>query len=144
MDSFFSESDLIFSYTTKQAVIDGELVVVPVEKREEVGIKFPVYMTRSVWNRYVQVPVEMEGQQDLSGRLWDVLFMFALQARKTSSDRLIFRFVCQIPVQCEWLDNELKAGDDSLLRGISLKAVIQAQDFDDPSPAIFIMLPNED
>jgi hypothetical protein len=29
-------------------------------------------------------------------------------------------------------------------REITLKAVIQGKDFDDPSPAIFIMKPNED
>jgi hypothetical protein len=33
---------------------------------------------------------------------------------------------------------------DRMMRTITLKAVIQAQDFDDPSPAIFIMKPQED
>ena len=143
-NSFFSESDLIFSFTTKDAVADGLLIRVTDKQSKEVGIKYPVYMTETVWKRYVEVPEEMKSMQDLSGRLWDVLYMFALQAKKFSGSTLFFDFVCQMPCQKQYLENEKKADDNCLVRGVRLKSTIQAQDVDDPSPAIFIMMPDED
>jgi hypothetical protein len=43
----------------------------------------------------------------------------------------------------DWEKNE-KIDGDRLIRTVTLKAFITAQDFDDPSPAIFIMKPDED
>ena len=76
---------IVSTYSTKEAVADGFLVKVDSKAAKEASIKFPVYLTRAVWNKYVEVPKGMEGVQDLSGRLWDVLYMFAFHARNVSS-----------------------------------------------------------
>jgi len=140
----FSKDDIIFSYTTKQAVADGVLVKADSEQSSRAAIKFPVYFTDTVWNRYVLIPEEFKGIQDLNGRLGDILFMFAFQAKKCSGSVLNFQFTCQVPKASEWLGNEKKSSISFQHRDVKLKAVITAQDIDDPSPAIFIMLPWED
>lgn len=137
--------EIVSTYSTKQAVDDGFLVKVASESSKEVGIKFQVYLTRAVWDKYVEVPKGMELVQNLSGRLWDVLFMFAFHARNVSSNFLQFDFISFMPDEGNWEPNEkLESPENRLNRLVTLKAVIQAQDFDDPSPAIFIMKPNED
>lgn len=137
--------EIIPTYSTKQAVDDGFLVKVDGEASKEAGIKFPVYLTRAAWDKYVEVPKGMEQVQNLSGRLWDVLFMFAFHARNVSSNFLQFDFISFMPDEGNWEANEkLESPENRLNRQVTLKALIQAQDFDDPSPAIFIMKPNED
>lgn len=137
--------EIVSTYSTKQAVSDGYLVKVDAEASKETGIKFPVYLTRAAWDKYVEVPKGMEQVQNLSGRLWDVLYMFAFHARNVSSNYLQFDFISFMPDEGNWEPNEkLESTENRLNRLVTLKAVIQAQDFDDPSPAIFIMKPNED
>ena len=137
--------EIVSSYSTKQAVDDGFLVKVDSEASKEAGIKFPVYLTRAVWDKYVEVPKGMEQVQNLSGRLWDVMFMFAFHARNVSSNFLQFDFISFMLDEGNWEANEkLETEENRFNRLVTLKAVIQAQDFDDPSPAIFIMKPNED
>jgi hypothetical protein len=140
----FLKDDIIFSYTTKQAVEDGVLVKANSKLSAGSAIKFPVYFTSTVWNKYVKVPEEFKGVQDFNGRLGDILFMFAFQAKKCSEPVLNFQFTCQVPKASEWLKNEVKSSISFQHRDVRLKAVISAQDIDDPSPAIFIMLPWED
>ena len=65
------------------------LVTVDDKISEEAGIVFPVLMTGTVWNRYIRKPDGME-RQDMDGRLWDLLFMFAVQARKSEGGALLF------------------------------------------------------
>jgi len=140
-----NEWEIISTYSTKQAVADGFLVKVESDSSKEAGIKFPVYITRAAWDKYVEVPVGMERFQNLSGRLWYILYMFAFVARKTDSSTMDFVFYCAIPDLGNWEKHEaLEDKNNRQLRRVTLKSVIQAQDFDDPSPAIFIMKPNED
>jgi len=136
--------DIIFSYTTKQAVEDGVLVKADSTQSSRVAIKFPVYFTDTVWHRYIKVPDEFKGIQDINGRLGDILFMFAWQAKKCSGSVLSFKFTCQVPNAMPFTSNEAKSSISFQHRDVNLKAVITAQDIDDPSPAIFIMLPWED
>lgn len=140
----FDKEDLISVYSTRQAVEDGMLVEVDRGISQEAGIRFPVLMTRAVWDRYVEVPDGLKVPQDLEGRLWDVLSMFRLEAQKagSASDMRFSLYVVMARAQ-EWLPNESRASS-RLHRMVMLKAVIQARDFDDLSPAIFIMTPQED
>ncbi|KOH42662.1 DUF6573 family protein [Sunxiuqinia dokdonensis] len=132
-------------YSTKQAVDDGYLIQVDQKISQEAGIRYPVYLTRAVWDKYVEVPEGMEGHQDQSGRLWDVLFMFAFFGRKETSSHLLFKLRVHLPNTDNWEHNEKVAErSNRLLREVTLKALVTAQDFDDPSPAIFIMKPFED
>ena len=136
---------IISTYTTKEAVEDGFLVRIEDDQSKEAGIKYPVYLTRSVWDKYVEVPEGMEGEQDQSGRLWDILFMFAMAARRTPGALLFYELICRIPDAGNWETNEkVLKGESRLNRLIRLKAVIGPQDIDDPSPGIFIMKPGED
>jgi hypothetical protein len=50
---------------------------------------------------------------------------------------------CRLPDKDDWLPNETFK-DDRLSRVATLKAICKANGIDDPQPAVFIMLPNED
>jgi len=143
MSDYFEGMKIISTYTTKEAVADGYLVRVADGQSKEAGIKYPVYLTRAVWDKYVEVPAGMQGEQDLSGRLWDILWMFMYAAKSCSSSLMMFKLNCRLPDKGDWEKNE-KMDGNRLTRTITLKGVIQGQDFDDPSPAIFIMKPGED
>ncbi|MFI5418105.1 MAG: DUF6573 family protein [Candidatus Lutacidiplasmatales archaeon] len=85
---------VIYGYSRAQGIDDGFLVDAgPMAKKA--GLSLPTVLTRSVWNRCVEVPKGLEGEQDEMGRLWDVLYLasFALRmaavAGKTG-DRLTF------------------------------------------------------
>ena len=67
----FEEADLIHRYTRAQAIEDGVLIDVSAVAREA-GIRYPVALTRAVWQRCVAVPHGVLFQ-DEAGRLWDVL-----------------------------------------------------------------------
>ena len=140
----FTNDDIIFSYTTKQAVEDGVLVKLNPEIVRETPVILPVYFTDTVWRRYVKVPEELKDTEDLNARIGDILFMFAFQAKKCSGSVLKFKFTCRIPKSRGTLINETKSDILFQYRDVGLKAVISAQDIDDPKPAIFIMLPSED
>ena len=134
----------IYSYTTKQAVEDGVLVKIDSGILKEIGIKFPVYLTDTVYRRYVQVPADAKDHQDLDGRLFDLLYMFAMTAKNTDSALMKFTFVCLLRQDAIAQANEKKSDLSPFHKEITLKAVCTAQDIDDASPAIFIMLPSED
>jgi hypothetical protein len=68
-ESTFGE--IVYAYTRKQAVADGVQVDVTTTA-QEAGIKFPVFITRGVFESYVAVPEGVNGQ-DEAGRLWDVI-----------------------------------------------------------------------
>src|SRR2546423_976436 len=76
----FSPEDIIHRYTRADALRDGVLIDVSATAREA-GIVWPVAVTRAAWERCVAVPPGV-ACQDESGRLWDVLFLLALAARR--------------------------------------------------------------
>ena len=65
--------EVIYSYTRAQAVADGVQVEVT-KTAQEAGIKFPVFLTRTVFDTLRAVPEGVTGQ-DEAGRLWDVVWM---------------------------------------------------------------------
>jgi hypothetical protein len=135
---------IVYSYTTKQAVEDGVLVKVDSGILTEIGIKFPVYLTDTVFRRYVEVPADARDHQNLEARLFDLLYMFAIAAKQTDSALLYYKFICLLRQDATSQANESKSDLSRFHKEIKLKAVISAQDIDDASPAIFIMLPSED
>jgi hypothetical protein len=137
-------NEIIFSYTTKQAVEDGDLFKVDTGILKEIGIKYPVYLTSVVYRRYVEVPADARDHQNLDGRLFDLLYMFAMSARQTDSALMDYKFICLLRQDATCQANERKSDLSRFYKEITLKAVITAQDIDDASPAIFIMLPSED
>jgi hypothetical protein len=122
--------EIIYAYTRKQALADGVQVDVSQVSREA-GIKFPVFLTRAVFDAYVTVPPDVSGQ-DEAGRLWDVVWMTRyaiLRARQDSA---------RIPVEL-YVRN-----DNGKPRLVKLVATCGPLDMDDPQPAITVMLPEED
>jgi hypothetical protein len=123
---------VVYSYTRKQALADGQQVEVSPAVAAEAGFRFPVFLTDTVYAEYVKVP-EGLSCQDEDGRLWDILTMLHHAIRNTPEgiDRIPFMFYVQ--------DEE---GKSPALA--TLHAVCSAKDIDDPSPAITVMLPEED
>jgi hypothetical protein len=58
--------EIIYAYTRKQAVADGVQVDVSQTAREA-GIRFPVYLTRAVYDAYVVVPEGVTCQDEPGG-----------------------------------------------------------------------------
>jgi hypothetical protein len=145
-DEVFGE--VIYSYTRAQAIADGVLVDLSdpsftfrpgLSILKEAGIKFPVAMTSAAFARTVQDPDTDEPLppgQDVSGRLWDVLTVFKLYARR--GGRTMFFPVC---VQ-NWVYADDKRTARTKQETVNLKAVCGPGDT--PAPVITIMMPDED
>ena len=138
------EFEIIHIYTTTEAIADGILMPIDETITKEAGIVYPVYFTRTVWDKYVEVPNGMEGLQDITGRLWDILLMFAIKARRCPSSVVFFQFICQVAPASPWERHETKPLKNHATREVHLKALCTPRDFNDPTPAIFIMKPHED
>ena len=135
----FSESDLVFSYTTKDAIRDGVLIPVPGIISGCCGINVPVYFNDSIWGAYVE-PLDKEKR---TGRMSEILLVLAKKARGFNGQILRFRVELEVDPAMDIQRNE-QPGPDDRYRTVELKSVINRHDVDDSSPAIFIMLPWED
>ena len=122
--------EVVYSYTRAQAVADGVQVEVT-KTAQEAGIRFPVFLTRTVYDAYVTVPPDVSGQ-DEAGRLWDVVWMLRFAIHRTSRgvERLPFALYVR--------------NDNRAAKLIKLIAVAGPLDIDDPAPAITVMMPDED
>jgi hypothetical protein len=122
--------EVIYAYTRKQALADGFQVDVTATA-QEAGIRFPVFLTRAVFDAYVTVPQGVTCQ-DESGRLWDIVWMlrFAIRKAQSGQDRLPFALYVR--------------NDNRRPKLVKLIATCGALDMDDPQPAITVMLPDED
>ena len=122
--------EVIYSYTRKQALADGVQVEVT-KTAQEAGIKFPVFLTRTVFDACVAVQEGVTGQ-DEAGRLWDICWMlrFAILRSHGHTDHL--------PVAV-YVRN-----DNHRAKLVKLIAQCGPLDMDDPAPAITVMLPDED
>ena len=127
-DSTFGK--FINSYTRKQALADGVQVDVT-STAKEAGIKYPVFLTRTMFDAYVAVPPGVHGQ-DEAGRLWDILWMtrHAIQQAEPGADRIVVELFVR--------------NDNRKPKLVKLLAVCSALDIDDAQPAITVMLEGED
>ena len=116
-------TELIYSYSRKQALEDGVLIDVS-EMAKEAGIKVPVALTQEMHATYIVTELN---DQDEQGRVWDTLFMLVLNAKNSRESiihyNVIFRMI----------------GDRD--ENATLKAVIGPGD--SAEPVITIMLPHE-
>jgi hypothetical protein len=81
LSSVFGE--VIFSYTRAQAIEDGRLVDVT-QVAQEAGFRFPTAITAALWADIETIPSN-HAYQDIQGRLWDVLYMAAGNARRNKN-----------------------------------------------------------
>ncbi len=135
----FSVSDLVFSYSTKDAVRDGVLIPIPGIISGCCGINVPAYFNDSVWGAYVE-PLDKEKR---TARMSKILLVLAKKARRYNGQILRFRLELEVDPFVAIERNE-QPGPDVRYRTVELKSVINGHDVDDPTPAIFIMLPWED
>ena len=121
---------VIFSYSRTQAIADGFQVDVT-KTAQEAGIRFPVFLTRAVFDTYVAVPEGIEGQ-DEAGRLWDILWMLRFAIRKAAAHGLIHvSFALYV------------RNDNCRPKLVKLVATCGALDMDDSQTAITVMMPDE-
>ena len=121
---------VVYAYTRSQAVADGFQIEVT-KTAGEAGIRFPVFLTRTVYDAFVTVPPDVAGQ-DEAGRLWDVVWMlrFAIRKAQTGQTRLPFALYVR--------------NDNRRPLLVKLVAMCGPLDMDDPQPAITVMMPDED
>jgi hypothetical protein len=122
---------IVFAYSRSQAIADGFQIEVT-KIAEEAGIKFPVFITRGVFELCVAIPPGVSCQ-DESGRLWDVVWMLRFAILKARPG------VQRIPVALY-----VRNSDTERPRLVKLIATVGPLDIDDPQPAITVMLPDED
>jgi len=70
--------EVIYAYTRKQAIEDGEQVLLTGEHAElarDAGWKYPVYLTRGVWDLIEQTVTSKTHCHILTGVLWNILLM---------------------------------------------------------------------
>jgi len=122
---------VIYQYTRSQAIADGFQIEVT-KTAQEAGIRFPVFITRGVYEQCVAVPPGVTGQ-DEAGRLWDVVWMlrFAIIRSQPGTSRLTVALY-------------VRNSDKHPARLTKLIATAGAVDIDDPAPAITVLLPDED
>ena len=120
----------IYTYTRRQALADGNQVDVT-PAAQEAGFRYPVFLTRAVYDAYVTIPPGVAGQ-DERGRLWDILNLtrFAIKRARLGHGRL--------PVAL-YVRN-----DNHRPRLVKLVATCGPIDIDDARPAITVMMPDED
>src|SRR5512137_2922950 len=123
--------DVVYTYTRSQAIADGFQIDVT-KIAQEAGIRFPVFITRGVYEQCVAVPPGVTGQ-DEAGRCWDLVWMlrFAIIRSRPGTSRLTVALY-------------VRNSDTHPPRLTKLIATAGAVDIDDPAPAITLMLPTED
>jgi len=126
---------VIYRYTRAQAIEDGVLIDAgPAAK--EAGFRWPVALTTAVWSDCVEWTDDdsrNQTHQDLSGRLWDVLWMAvsAIHLAREGSDQLNFKLY-RIPRDGRSINAELT----------DLKLIVGPGD--QGEPVVTILLPHED
>lgn len=130
----FTADDVVYAYTRAEAVADGVLVDVT-ETARGAGFKWPVALTAGAWEEFVawseEDTLRKGWPQDETGRLWDVLYMAAMAARKGDEEGDgIFEFI-RVP----------RAGASRKPERVQAK--LHCGPGDDGKPTVVISLPLE-
>ena len=138
-ENFWSDADVISTYTRAQAIEDGMLVpttdLVPDEPNFAVQAGFKVPVALSAELAALVIPNEREQRelwQSIKGRLWDVLSMARMYGRRQSGDTVYF------PCILRTLGRKDRDGRRSTYH---LKAVISGGD--QGEPVMTVMFRNE-
>lgn len=90
-DPIFGE--IIVEYSREEAILDGTLIDVSTLAREA-GFVYPVALSEALWQDIETIP-DAYPHEDVTGRLWDVLWMAYCAIRRDTSGRnpLIFTLI---------------------------------------------------
>jgi hypothetical protein len=119
----FEPEDLIFTYTTKQAIKDGYLVHIPEKITQSFGVKFQALISRNLWDIF---ELNAKTRKNAFTHMKN-MFSFYIRAVKASEKSRSLNFVTVV-------HNHV----------IDVKVQIRQFDFDDSTPALFFTLTNED
>jgi len=124
----FDKNDIIYTYTTAQAIQDGIMVLMDSELSKEAGIKYPVVVTTNLFETWIE-PSEDDKKagQSITGRLWDLYTVFKIEARRTKDSFLTLSLTV-------WTKGETER--------VKLYAICQAFD-ESGTPCITFMLPED-
>ena len=115
--------EVIHKYTRAEAIADGVLVELDPKVVSEAGWKWPVACTINVWEEVINWDNDSEeAYQDIDGRLWDVLWMASMGARRSGGEPVMHFKMMSIP-------RHEKATES---KEITLKAVIDGGDNGEP------------
>ena len=126
-------TNLIYAYTRANAIADGTLVDVT-ELAHEAGFRVPVAITAAAWSDCVAwsaADTLRQTSQDEAGRLWDVLWMASIAARRAIGERCLFQFY-RVP----------RGGRVTLPRPTTLNLHIGPGDSGEP--VVTVLMPHED
>jgi hypothetical protein len=127
-ENIFADADLIASYSRAQALEDGELVALDPELCKQAGFRYPVAVTRAVFESVINLtPAAKRACNDLVGRTWDVLHMAHMAARRAQGDKLTFTVLAVV----------------TRVRPTPVRLVMTIGPGDTPEPVMTIMLPGE-
>ena len=131
----FDWGEPISVYTRAQAIEDGCLVDVT-ETAAEAGWRWPVAVTRAVWEaccEWNDEDTERQTHQDVTGRLWDVVYMGMIWVKKSVRNESTIPFsLLQIP----------RGGKARKPKNVVLKAAVSGGD--NGEPVVTILFPDED
>ena len=123
--------NLIYAYTRKQAIEDGNLLDVTAQAKES-GFKVPVCVSLNLYAKYITPPSGLEGEgQSVEGRLHDLFTMCMLGIQKQLNE-------CRVNFKVLFL---MKSQPRSLEE---VEVVCQIGPDDDMKPCITLMLPEDD
>jgi hypothetical protein len=121
----------ICTWSRVQAVADGFQVDIT-RTAQKAGIRFPVFLSRAVFDACVAMPEGATGQ-DEAGRLWNIVWALRFAIRRAGAHGQIYvSFVIYV-------------GDESCRpKLVKLAASCGALDMDDSQTAITITMPDEE
>lgn len=136
----FTADDLIHTYTRSEAIADGVLIELDPQLCREAGIRSPVAMTAESYADVVAAHETAEKAcQDLTGRMWDVLWMLRNAIRR-AADGSEIRFRMYATVHAK--SARRRAKNPLQPTEIELKAICGPGD--NGEPVITILWPEED
>lgn len=137
----FTEDDIIYAYTRKQAIADGLQVNLSEKFPNDCRLyKVPVFCTNRVWNLIESAIAHPQHHNDAGGVVWDICHMSI-----NGPGRISIRG--GTGTQFAVIVTGADATPDFHEEGLpiyQLHAVCGAVDIDDPRAAITFMFPNED
>ena len=77
----FDQADVVYSYTRSQAIEDGVLVDIS-KLAQEAGFKFPVAVTRAVFELLDDTA---QAGQSFEGRAWDLLMVLHFEIKRSKN-----------------------------------------------------------